>query len=195
MKKIYTIDLLDNLDLGDYGDDLNDYRDTDHYICDAISYVADNATSIHYSDILDFIRRDPEALADVIDEGLYDPSKNYDIWKHAQAAEYMTIERDIHENIADILMMCAVHFIRYDLNLEEIDEELAEIVREWCDEADHNDRMNEIPDQIREWLDERENEGFEEFCGSCDSCDNCKYRDCKSLDECKAKFKEDKTNE
>ena len=149
---VRTLDLLDDLDTGNYGDRLNDYRDSDTYICDAIAEIADADTSIYYSDILDFIRENPDSLADVIAEGLYDPTHNYDLYEHAQAAEFMTIERDLHDHLADALMAAAVHFLRYDLDAVAIPEELAELLREWCDDADTDDRMNEIPDRIREYL-------------------------------------------
>lgn len=149
---VRVLDILDNLDTGNHGDRLNDYRDSSSYICDAIAEIADSDTSIYYADILDFVRDHPDALADVIAEGLYDPRNKYDFYEHAQAAEFMTIERDIYDHLADSLMTAAVHFIRYDLGAVEIPEELAELLREWCDEADSNDRMDEIPDKIREYL-------------------------------------------
>ena len=189
---VQTLALLDELDTGDHGDRLNDYRDSSAYICDAITEIADADTSIYYSDILDFIRENPDSLADVIAEGLYDPSHDYDLYKHAQAAEFMAIERDIYEHLADALMCAAVNFIRYDLNLEEIPAELAELLREWCDDADNNDRMNEIPDRIREWCEECNETAFDAFCAS-QHCASCKYRDCKTGAECRARFAEEVT--
>ena len=149
---VRTLDLLGELDTGDHGDRLNDYRDGDGYICDIITEIADADTSIYYSDILDFIRENPETLAEVIRDGLYDPRENYDLFKHAQTAEFMTIERDIYDHLADSLMCAAVNFIYYDLDIIEIPEELAELIREWCDNADNNDRINEIPDKILAYL-------------------------------------------
>lgn len=151
-------DLIDDLNTGDNGDALNDYRDSSAYICDAIAEIADNRTSIYYSDILDFIRENPLALADVIAEGLYDPTHDYDLYKHGQAAEYMLIERDIYDHLADSLMVAALDFIRYDLKRPQIPAELADLIREWCDDADNNDRMNDIPDRIREYFEEEDEE-------------------------------------
>ena len=187
---VRTLDLLDELDTGDHGDRLNDYRDSSSYICDAITEIADADTSIYYSDILDFIRENPETLAEVIRDGLYDPREDYDLFRHAQAAEVMTIERDICDHLANSLMCAAVNFIRYDLNLEEIPAELAELLREWCDDADSNDRMNQIPDRIREWCEECNATAFETFCAS-QHCTSCKYRDCKTGAECRARFDEE----
>lgn len=151
-----VLDLLDELDPGDYGEYLNDYRDSNIYICDVISEIADNHTSIYYSDILDFIRQNPEALAEVVDEGLYvvQPGITYSLYAHAQAAECMLIQRDIYENLADSVMMAAVNFIRYDLDMEEIPAELADMLRGWARDTDNSDCMDDIPDKIREYFTE-----------------------------------------
>lgn len=187
---VRVLDLLDDLDTGNHGDRLNDYRDSSAYICDAIQEIADADTSIYYSDIMDFVRDHPDALADVIAEGLYDPAGEYDFYKHAQAAEYMTIERDIYDHLDDAIMCAAVNFIRYDLKRETIPAELADLLREWCDDADSGDRMDEIPDQIREWLEDNEVDTFDTFCAS-QHCTSCPYRDCKTTDECRARFAEE----
>lgn len=187
---VTTLDLLDDLNPGDYGDRLNDYRGDDGYICDIIAEIADDTTSIYYSDILEFVKRNPEALNDVIAEGVYYPDKNYNFWEHARAAEYITIERDIHDNLADSLMVAAVNYIHYDLNRKKIPGELAELLRDWCDESDICDRINEIPDKINEYFEEGANAAFETFCGA-QNCDTCKYCDCTTTDECRARFTEE----
>lgn len=154
VEMIDPAELLEDIDIGDYGEYLNDYRDSSAYICDAIAEIADSHTSIYYSDILDFIRRNPEALADVVAEGLYEvrPGVEYDLMRHGQAAEYHVIGGEIYEHMRDSLLLCAVDFVRYDLKLSSIPAELGELIQEWADNADHNDRMDEIPDKIREYL-------------------------------------------
>ena len=152
-----TIDvatLADGLNTGEHGDRLNDYRDSNTYICDAIAEIADSDTSIYYSDIIAFISKNPEALSDVVAEGLYTVGNGteYDLYKHGQAAEYMMIERDIYDHMRDAVMLCAVDFIRYDLGRTTIPAELAELVADLADEADNNDRMRDIPDRIREYF-------------------------------------------
>lgn len=145
------------LSLGEYGEYLNDYRDTPAYICDVISEIADNNTSIYHSDIMSFLSGNPEAVEDAIKEFGWDGCGGT-LEKAAQMGEFLTIERDIYDHMADALMLCAVHFIRYDLKIEEIPEELADLIREWADDADNNDRMDEIPDRIREYLFPEEDE-------------------------------------
>lgn len=149
-------DLADELNTGDHGDVLCDYRDSDTCICDAIMEAADQRTSIYYSDILAFISEHPEALAEVIEEGLYDPSHGYDLYQHGQAAEFMTIERDLWNHLADNLMRAALCFIRHDLKRAMIPAELAEQLRVWCNTAYQDERMSDIPDRIREYFAELE---------------------------------------
>lgn len=157
--------LAEGLNTGDHGDRLNDYRNSSTYICDAIADIADNDTSIYYSDILNFIRENPEALAEVVAEGLYtvEAGQKYDLYEHGQAAEFMMIERDIYNHLADSLMICAVDFIRYDLERNTIPAELSELLEEWTKEANSGDRMDEIPDHIREYLEEFEEAKAEEM--------------------------------
>lgn len=150
-------EMREELNLGDYGEYLNDYRDSDSYICDAIMEIADNNTSVYYSDIMNFISDNPDALADAVNEGMYDPSHDYDIYRHGQAAEYMLIERDLYENVRDSILMTAIDFVELDLEIMDDDgcipDELAELMEEQADNSDNNDRMDKICDEIREWYD------------------------------------------
>lgn len=149
-------DLADDLNTGDHGDVLCDYRDSDTCISDAIWEAADQRTSIYYSDILAFISEHPEALAEVIEEGLYDPSHEYDLFKHGQAAEFMMIERDLWNHLPDNLMRAALCFIRYDLKRQHIPADLADQLRVWCNTAYQDEAMRDIPDRIREYFAELE---------------------------------------
>lgn len=146
--------LYDGLDTGNYADCLTDYRDDDGYICDIISEIADNHTSIYYSDILSFISRNPDALAEVVEEGLYTVggSRSYNLYEHGQAAEYMIIERDIYDHMADGVLVSMLDYIRLDLELEYIPAELADLLQSWSECADNNNRMSDFIDNIREYL-------------------------------------------
>lgn len=94
----------------------------DDYICDAIMEQADACTSIYYSDILRFISEHPQALADVVAEGLYevDVEHPYDLYKHGQAAEFMTLEHEAYEHLADIHHGIAAYYLLYVHELKEI---------------------------------------------------------------------------
>ena len=72
--------------IGDYGGYFCDYADTNEYISDIITEIADNNVSIYYSDILKFVSENPDSLNEVIESGLYDPTCNYDFYSHAADA-------------------------------------------------------------------------------------------------------------
>lgn len=143
--------------LAGYAAELNDYRDSSSYICDAAAQIADNNTSIYYSDITTFISDHVEEVNDVINEFGWDVCGG-DLYKAGQMAEYLEIERDILNGLKEGLLVCAYDFLAYDLKIEEIPEELDELIQDWCADADIDDRMDEIPDKIREWLDEHNGE-------------------------------------
>ena len=147
-------ELIGEFDTGSYGEYLADYAGSNEYICDAIAQIADNHTSIYYYEMLDFIKENPEALAEVIDEGLYDPSHNYSLWDHARAAEYLVIEKDIYSNLVDSLIVANLAYIKFDLRISTIPEELYTNLIEWCADATNCDRMSEISDKINEYLEE-----------------------------------------
>lgn len=132
------------------------------YICDAFTEFADGRTSIYYSDIMEFIRQNPEALAEVIDTGLYDPSQGYDLYKHGQAAEFMTIENELNENAEEIAKNLAVEYADnvtrddhaqafYSLTEEEQAERLEDLA-DAIDGIDTGDRLDDIKDAVQEFL-------------------------------------------
>ena len=147
--------LLEDLNTGDYGEYLNDYRDSSAYICDAISEIADNHTSIYYYQIIKFISENVEAVNDTINEFGWDGCGG-DLCKAGQMAEFQAIEADIWEHQADALMLAALDFIKWDMKINVIPADLADDIRDWCDDASTDDRMNDITDKIRDYFQEEE---------------------------------------
>lgn len=147
---------------GEYAEDLLDYNGS-VYICDAIAEIADNHTSIYYSDILSFISSNPEALAEVVEEGLYmvDSRHPYDLYKHGQAAEYMTIERDIYNHLDDAIRAYAAHYLRTTYHVETVSAETWDAIAADLDDIDNNNRFDDITDIIDEHMTEDEDEGEE----------------------------------
>jgi len=149
--QLYLIDdLIADLDTGDYGAELADHDDD--CVCDAIAEIADSNTSIYYSDIIKFIGDNPHSLADVIEESLYDPSHDYDLYKHGQAAEYMTIEQDIYEHLSDSLKYHAYLYCKKTLQLSAIPENLDMLICVTADAEDNNARLDYIPAAIDAWI-------------------------------------------
>lgn len=138
-----------------YAADLNDYRDSSTYICDAAMEIADSSTSIYYSDITSFIADNVEAVNDAIEEFGWEGCGG-DLYKAGQMAEYQAIEQEIYEKLIEGLLVCAYDFLHYDLKIDAIPEELDDAIFDWCKDAESNDRMDDIPDKIREWLEEHE---------------------------------------
>ena len=153
MKKINVRDLLDGLDLGDYGDQMNDYRNCSTYVCDAISEIADSTTSIYYCDIESFISENVDAVNDAIDEFGWEGCGS-DLMKAGQMAEYNTIQADLYEHLGDALKCAAYNLLIYDLGMDEAPAELIEAIDEMTEEEDNNARMDAIPDMIADWLEE-----------------------------------------
>lgn len=142
-------DKIDECNEGDYGAELSDYIDGGTtYIDDAIHEIADSNTSIYYSDILKFISDHPDALADVIDAGLYDPSHNYDLYQHGQAAEYMLIYDDVNAVRYSALTAAGLRYYkRHYYNV--IPSDLAEMIDDAAQDAD---RFDDITDVIDEYM-------------------------------------------
>lgn len=83
-------------------DNWEDHKDD--YLCDLISTVANDSVSIYYSDLYDFARENPDAMEEVIEEGLFVLDNNdYSYTAHISAAMYMTIERELHEELPEII--------------------------------------------------------------------------------------------
>ena len=145
---------------GAYGDGeiaklLNDYRDSDKYICDAVVEIADGCVSIYYSDIIEFISANVEAVNDAIAEFGWDGCGS-DLYKAGQMAEFVQNEREIYDHLEDAMLLLAVEYLRRDVECEEIPEELADLIRDWAAEIDNNDRCNEMAIRIAEWFEDNE---------------------------------------
>ena len=83
-------------------DFLQDYRDADSmYLCDAISEFADGRVSIYHSDIMDFLRNNPEAVERAIGEFGWDGCGGT-LEKAAQMAEFMQIESELYDDLRNV---------------------------------------------------------------------------------------------
>jgi hypothetical protein len=156
MKKLIPIDeAFRGLDLGYYGEYLNDYRESNDYLCDIIVQIADNNTSIYYYDIIKFISENVEEVNDVINEFGWEGA-GADLYKAGQLAECLQIERELDDVLIDSLILCAKDYIKYDLQRVEIPEELPELIEEWAEETDTNDRMSDFIEKINNYFEGEE---------------------------------------
>ena len=143
-----------NLNPGDYAGDLTDYAGASRHIRGAISEIADNNTSIYYSDISKYIADHVDDVTDVINEFGWDCCGG-DLYKAGQMAEYETIRRDIEDHLDDGLKIMALDYITgrtYDgsrLHYSAIPAGLWEAVEECV--SNSPDRIDEITDVIDDW--------------------------------------------
>lgn len=168
-------ELESELYIGDYGGYFCDYADTNEYISDIITEIADNNVSIYYSDILKFVSENPDSLNEVIESGLYDPTCNYDFYSHAQAAEFMIIEQNLEEHSIDSLKLVAYNYCEYNLFMKMIPDELADVI---ADAAESVQAMDELIDGITNWL---ENDEAQETAYRIRASKELKLEDCEDF--------------
>ena len=168
-------ELKSELYTGDYGDCFCDYAETNEYISDIITEIADNHVSIYYSDILKFVSENPDSLNEVIESGLYDPTCNYDFYSHAQAAEFMIIEQDLEEHSIDSLKLVAYNYCEHNLFLQMVPDELVGII---ADAVESVQAMDELIDEITNWL---ENGEAQETAYRIRASKELKLEDCEDL--------------
>ena len=94
----------------EYAEYICDYLGS-QYIYDVFTYIADDNTSIYYSDIIDFISKNVEMVGDTISEFGWDGCGS-DLYKAGQMAEFRSIETELNENIVDVLKVYAFNYYR-----------------------------------------------------------------------------------
>ncbi len=144
-------ELMNNLFVGDYGWEIVEHNETD-YICDAITEIADNNTSIYYSDIKEFIVNNFDAVEDAINEFGWDGCGS-DLYKAGQMAEFITIERDLYNNLEDIIKYAAYAYL-INNGFENLDENIIDAVNDALENIDNNDYISDIYDAVNAVLEE-----------------------------------------
>ena len=150
--------------LSDYSQDfINDIYIGSQYICDAISEFADNHTSIYCYDIEEFMSNNIDKVNDTISEFGWDGC-GCDLHKAGQLAEFCSIEREVYNDLEDVVKYIALDFIDStdDANddAERIWESLTEERKEEllddfiCDleMIDNNNRLDDISDLYKEFV-------------------------------------------
>lgn len=131
-------------------DDWEDHKDD--YLCDLIATVANDSVSIYYSDLYDFARENPDALEEVVEEGLFIlDNKDYDYAKHISAAMYMFAEREMSEELPEIIKGIALvrlddKYPGIDWNDDQIKPFLEDLSKEYID------TVNEIEERVDYFL-------------------------------------------
>lgn len=149
-------EIMENLELGNYGNEVTNYGGNS-YICDAISEIADSNTSIYYSDIMNFISSNPESVNEAIQEFGWEGCGS-DLYKAGQMAEYLTIKREIYNNLDDVIMYYALNYYQDHYSKDIIDEQLEDLKSKLLS-VDHNDKLYRIIDTVDGLFSKQEKEG------------------------------------
>lgn len=116
--------IMDDFDLGDYGDRITDYS-SNEYISDAFTSIADDAVDIYHSSLMSWLSDNYGWLEDASNEGLLEGVENGDIIKMTQIAEFVCYERDLYDHQDDILSYYVTNELHND-GLYMVDEDIAE---------------------------------------------------------------------
>ena len=131
-------------------DDWEEHKED--YLCDLISDVANDSVSIYYSDLYDFARENPDAMEEAIEEGLFTLDNNdYDYAKHISAAMYMVAEREMNEELPEIIKGIALvrlddKYPGIDWDDDQIKPFLEDLSKEYID------TVNEIEERVDYFL-------------------------------------------
>ena len=126
------------------------------YICDIISEISDSHVDIYYYNLFEWAKNN----FSIIEEANEELGAPNDITKQIQQGQYIQYEREMYDNIDDMIQLFIYDYIYNDLNIEEITEEQKEEIDVL--NYDNNDKLENIIDDINEILKELKNEGDDE---------------------------------
>ena len=155
MKNLKIEDLKNELFIGDLGEYLNDYNEG--YIGDIITEIADNNVPIYYNDIWEEAKENQEYIEEALQEfgTPADIKGNTDLMRIFQQGIYLKNERDLYENLEDILKYYMYDYIEKILKLKEITEEQNDDLLDW-DFSDNNEQLENLIEHIEDILNKEE---------------------------------------
>lgn len=139
-------------DLPDICREIYDYNE--EYISDQFHDIADNNVDIYYSGLLDWISENRGEAVEYIEESVAEfgiDSKNFDFWKLLQSGQYLMYERQLYDNKKDTLLLWALHYIKEEKNIEELEDNLFEEIEDI--DFDKFDKFSEIETEVDNILD------------------------------------------
>lgn len=129
-KGFVTIDSLEeDLDLGDYGDQITDC--SDDYISDAIRSVADDNVDIYYHDLLKWLPDNYEWIETAEENGLLEGTQG-DIMKMTQIAQYECFSQDMCNHQEDIAKYATLEALK-DAHVYAVSQEVADALMDGID--------------------------------------------------------------
>jgi hypothetical protein len=145
--------------LTEYAEYVCDYYDSTGYISDTFAEIADNNTSVYYSDIIRYISEHVEEVNDAINEFGWDGCDR-DLYKAGQMAECNEIENQLCNHYYEIIEAYAADHIRRNY-AEEIPAETWERIAAELENIDTCDRWDVIRDAVDEIMTETAEEANE----------------------------------
>ena len=148
---IKIVDEIKKLNIGDYGDKLENY-DGSSYICDVISEIADENVDSYYSDLFEWAKENYDYIDEANDE--FGIPKDGDIIKQIQQGQFYAIEQEIYEDLQDCIKNYAYKYIfNWDgLNTPEISEEKFSCLESELEKLDHNNTFDDIIEVVNDIL-------------------------------------------
>lgn len=131
-------------------DMVDGYYDTTEYICDSITYCADDNIDLYNGDLINWLTEDTDnvyAMEEAINEGLVD-CHNFDLYRAIQAGQYKQYSDTLYEGLDDMIELATLYKMPDDLTDEQIDD----IVYSLDVNIDHNNSWDEIGDYISDTI-------------------------------------------
>lgn len=116
-----------NIKIDDICERITDYLHCDsQYIDDILTEIADSATDIYYSDLIDWLKNDPDST-DYIEESVQEfgtpDSKDFDFMKLLQQGQYYQNEQKLYQNKYDMCLLWALSYC-IENNIKLTDEQI-----------------------------------------------------------------------
>ena len=137
-------ELKKDLYLGDYGEEITNY--SSGYVGDILTEIADNNVDIYYYDLFEWAKNN----FSIIEEANEEMGINPDITKQIQQGQFYSYQRELYENLEDIMKYYVFNYIQETLEIEEITEEQLNELEFEIDFTDNNEELENINDKIEE---------------------------------------------
>ena len=149
MKELLKIkDLKNELNLGDYGEDITNY--SSGYVSDIITEIADNNVDIYNNDLMEWAKGNTSYIEDAMVEfGTPEDSNGHpDFMRLIMQGQYYMYEQDLYNNLEDILKYWAYDYIENKYNITELTEEQNDEINFY--NYTNVDRLEEIKGMIED---------------------------------------------
>ena len=143
-------EIMEQFDLGDYGDQITDHADTER-IGDAFTEIADGNVDLYYSGLLKWLPDNYGYLEDAENQGLLEGCHG-DLIKMTQMAQYVCYQSDLYDHQDDIISYYATHQL-YDSGIYMVSQDVADTLSVCGENATSiSDGCDSAQEEIREQL-------------------------------------------